>query len=105
LTGDTEQILKKSHAIGLGNILIELSQDGASLRRASDSYGEFQFDSLKPGMWHYKVYEQSLPENHYLKNAEGEINLGSGETREVAFEVLPRKRRIQIIDEGEIKIE
>ncbi|PKL47468.1 MAG: hypothetical protein CVV42_12935 [Candidatus Riflebacteria bacterium HGW-Riflebacteria-2] len=105
LTGDTEQILKKSPAPGLANILVELSQEGESLRRASDGYGEFHFDSLKPGIWHYKVYEQSLPENHYLKNAEGEIDLGSGETRELTFEVLPRKRRIQIIDEGEIKIE
>lgn len=103
LTGDTEQILKKQPATGLGNILIELSHEGERVRRASDSYGEFQFDALRPGTWHYKIYEQSLPENHYLKNSEGEITLGSGEIREVAYEVLPRKRRIQIIDEGEIK--
>ncbi|EKD82141.1 MAG: hypothetical protein ACD_39C01465G0001, partial [uncultured bacterium] len=44
------------------------------------------------------------PENHQVKNAEGEITFAAGESKELLLEVLPRQRRIQIIDEGEIKI-
>ncbi|OIP26647.1 hypothetical protein AUK22_06480 [bacterium CG2_30_54_10] len=104
LTGDIRQILKKGPATGLGNILVELSLEGETVRRVSDNDGEFLFDALKPGAWHYKVYEENLPENHYLKNAEGEIALVAGDIKNVSFEVLPRRRQIQIVDEGEIKL-
>jgi hypothetical protein len=103
LIGDVQQILKKGPGLGLGNILVELSLDGETVRRVSDHGGEFLFDALKPGTWRYKVYEENLPENHSLKDLTGEIALGSGEIKEISFEVLPRQRRIQIVDEGEIK--
>jgi hypothetical protein len=104
VTGDVGKSLEKSSTVGLANILVELSHDGEITRRASDNYGEFRFDSLKPGTWHYKVYEQNIPENHRVKNAEGKINFAAGESKELSLEVLPRQRRIQIIDEGEIKL-
>ncbi|MGM0598798.1 MAG: MSCRAMM family protein, partial [Candidatus Rifleibacteriota bacterium] len=104
LTGDVGQSLEKSPVAGLANILVELSQANKTTRRASDNYGEFQFDSLKPGTWHYKVYEHNLPENHRVKNGEGEITFAAGESKELLLEVVPRRRSIQIIDEGVIKL-
>ena len=46
-----------------------------------------------------------MPQYHYLEKDTFEIELAPGEKKEILIRVLPRKRTIQMIEEGETLIE
>jgi len=96
--GEAEQEEK-----GLGNILVEIAQGEETLRQLTDEKGRFSFEDIRPGTWTLKVDPRDLPPHHYLEKEEFQIELKSGEEKEVEIKVLPRLRQIQIIDQGEIK--
>lgn len=85
---------------GLGNTLIELTNGKETLRRLSNSDGSFGFERIRPGKWTLKVYEDGLPEYHYLEKGLYEFDLKPGENTEVLIKVLPKVRRIRIMKEG-----
>jgi hypothetical protein len=60
---------EQSKDYGLVNVLVELSNGKDVIRRVTDNNGLFSFEGLRPGKWHLKVYEDNLPEYHYLENS------------------------------------
>ncbi len=85
---------------GLRSILVELSNQQEIKRRATDTDGRFTFEELRPGKWTLKVYEHNLPEYHYLENDTFEFDIEPGQAPQVLVKVLPKRRRIRIIEEG-----
>ena len=73
-----------------------------TLRRLTDRRGRFIFEDVRPGKWTLKVYEAGLPEYHYLEQNTFTFELKPGGKEEVLVRVLPKVRRIEIIEEGEI---
>jgi hypothetical protein len=90
---------------GLGNTLVEITQGEEVLRQLTDEKGRFSFEDIRPGKWKLKIYDYDLPLHHYLEQEEFQIELTSGEQKEITARVLPRLRPIQIIDEGQIEPE
>ena len=71
----------------------------------TDRKGRFSFDDVRPGQWTLAVHADNLPEYHYLEKDTFEIELAPGDKKELLVRVLPRKRTIQVIEEGGTLIE
>lgn len=85
---------------GHPNVILELSNSLESHRRLSDNRGRFTFSGVRPGRWVLQVLEGNLPANHYIERESFEVELMPGGTQQALFKILPRKRRIQIVQEG-----
>jgi hypothetical protein len=84
----------------LADVVVELGDGQETQRRATDSAGRFVFDRVRPGRWHFKVYGQTLPAYHVAAVPEADLDLAPGENRELTVDVMPRERRIQMLDGG-----
>ncbi len=100
-TGSGKQELETKE--GLANTLVEITNGKEFLQQITDQKGRFSFDGLRPGKWIIKINNQNLPTHYYLEQEEFQVELSSGEQKEVKARVLPRIRPIQMIEEGEIK--
>ncbi len=87
---------------GLKGILVEIARDDEVMRTLTDNEGRFAFLAIRPGTWKFKVYDHNIPEYHYIETPEMDIVLPPGGEEEITVKVLPRKRRIQMIEEGVI---
>jgi hypothetical protein len=85
----------------LANVLVELSKGDDVVRRVTNGRGEFVFDGLRPGAWHLKVYQDSLPAFYGIKEPEMDLELQPSDSEEVTVRVTPHARRIRMIEEGE----
>ncbi len=84
----------------VARILVELSRDDETIRRATDGNGEFFFDNIRPGTWNLKFYDAGLPAGFHLETETATIELKEGETAEFVNRAVQRKRVIQFIDSG-----
>jgi uncharacterized protein (DUF2141 family) len=94
---------KDKSALKLVNILVEISRGEESIRQVTDDKGRFSFYDLRPGTWTVKVAADNLPAYHYVEKKSYSIELKSGEEQTIDIQVLPRVRKIQMIDEGQIR--
>lgn len=99
----TEEELVEGY--GLANVLLEFKSELETWRVLTDRKGRFSFDDVRPGKWTLIVHADNLPEYHYLEKDTFEIELAPGEKKEMLIRVLPRKRTIRIIEQGEILLE
>ena len=90
---------------GLANVLLEFKSKLETWRVLTDRKGRFRFDDIRPGQWTLTAHSDNLPEYHYLEKDIFDIELVPGEKKELLIKVLPRKRTIQIIEQGQILIE
>ncbi|HMK39093.1 MAG TPA: hypothetical protein VK569_07110, partial [Bacteroidota bacterium] len=65
----------------------------------------FQFADLRPGDWILRVSGENLPEYHYLERDSVQLSVIPGERSQIALRVLPRRRKVQILQEGNIRRE
>jgi hypothetical protein len=86
--------------VGIPNILIEMTHEGETVRRVTDAEGRFSFEELRPGVWSVKAYDYNLPEYHAFDKDVFTVELKPAEARSRTINVLPKKRRIQFIQEG-----
>lgn len=87
----------------LEGILVELSKNDETIRMMTDSEGKFSFLNIRPGAWNFKVYDYDVPAYHYIQNPEEHITLAPGEKRNITIKVVPKKRQIEILEEGIIR--
>ncbi|HEX9934199.1 MAG TPA: hypothetical protein VGB38_03295, partial [bacterium] len=85
---------------GLANILVEISRDDEVQRRMTDSNGAYGFEELRPGSWTVKFYDYNLPEYHQFLRNSFEVELKPGDRIDLNASVLPKKRRIQLQQDG-----
>lgn len=100
--GHGQDVQAPREPVGLGNLLVEISDGDRVMRAFTDNRGRFFFQGLPPGRWRIKVYDYGLPSQHQLEIAEMELMLTPGAAEEVTFRVAPRTRRVMIIDEGTV---
>lgn len=94
---------EKKEPTGIADVLVELSNTQETLRRITDQKGGFLFESVRPGVWHMKVYDHNIPTYHYIETAEQDISLEPGQSQEITIRVLPTVREIKFIDSGVIQ--
>jgi cell division septation protein DedD len=87
---------------GHPNVVLELSNSLESHRRVTDNRGRFSFTGIRPGQWTLQVIEGNLPPNYYIERERLELRLAPGSIYQDTLKVLPRKRRIQILQEGQV---
>lgn len=89
----------------LPNALLELKSEQETWRVLADKKGRFRFDDVRPGDWILTIHADNIPQYHYLEKDNFEIELTPGERKEMLIRVLPKKRTIQIIEQGGTLIE
>ncbi len=87
---------------GFGGGLVELTDGRQVLRQVTDSSGTVSFDRLRPGKWTLRVYQNNLPEHHVIETPEIVVELEPGQTHLSRVRILPRTRRVILIDEGTV---
>jgi hypothetical protein len=97
--GDTSQPQMIEQG-GHPNVILELSNSEESNRRVADSKGRFSFTGIRPGKWTLRILEGNLPQNYYFEKDSCVIDAAPGVSTEYTFKALPRKRRIQILQQG-----
>jgi len=94
---DDKEIIEVS---GMFNIMVELSNSSESIRRVTDTKGEFVFEELRPGNWTLRIYKDDIPEYHYIEKDRFEVELQPGTEEKFDIRIIPRKRHIKIIEQG-----
>jgi len=90
---------------GVADLIVELTRDGEKPRRQStDLRGRFSFESLRPGLWHMKVYATNLPPLHRLAQPEQDVTVAGGERRPVTVQVLPVARQMRMLGVGAVPV-
>lgn len=84
----------------LQNILVELKREDEVQRRITDFEGRFSFEELRPGKWTMKVYPYNLPEYYHIQKELYDLEFKPGEKAEIEVKVVPKRRRIQFLQEG-----
>lgn len=90
---------------GLADVIVELKNSSEIKRTVTDKQGQFYFAELRPGQWMLKIYSDNLPQYHYLEKDTFQLELKPGQETEISARVLPKKRRIRIITEGQTLLE
>lgn len=85
---------------GQPNAVMELSNGIEVHRRVTDNRGRFAFAGIRPGRWTLRIVEGNLPVNTYFEKDSYEIQAAPGELKEATFKAIPRRRRIQILQQG-----
>ena len=86
----------------LANGLIELSRDDERRFGVTDGHGQVVFDSLRPGRYHLSVGPENVPEYYSVETPERDVVVEAGANVHLDIRVLPRSRRIRMIDEGAV---
>jgi TolA-binding protein len=90
---------------GHPNVVLELANPVESHRRISDYRGRFSFTGIRPGRWTLRVIEGNLPVNHNFERESLDLEVSPGGTQQVTLKILPRRKRIQILQEGKLLVE
>ncbi|MFC1539090.1 SPOR domain-containing protein [Candidatus Latescibacterota bacterium] len=90
---------------GLDNVLLELNNDKEILRVLSGPKGVFSFDSIRPGTWSLKIYDDAIPMYHIIERSTRQIVLNPGDSQEIEVKVMPKQRQIKFLDQGTVKAE
>jgi hypothetical protein len=85
---------------GHPNVILEMSNSEESSRRVSDNRGRFGFAGIRPGKWTLRILEGNLPQNTYFERDSYVIDAAPGASMDFTFKAIPRKRRIQILQQG-----
>jgi hypothetical protein len=92
-------------ARGLPDVLVEITDGRRCLTQYTASNGGFSFPGLRPGRWSVRIYPEDLPHYYYVETREAEAELAPGDAGSLTFRILPRRRHINIMDEGKIEME
>jgi hypothetical protein len=85
---------------GLANVLVELATTDETLRVLTDNQGRFRFNEVRPGKRILQVATDTLPKYYGFDKNNVSLEIGPGQTQEIIIKALPKKRSIQIIDQG-----
>jgi cell division septation protein DedD len=87
----------------LPNVLVELANGQMTIRRITDNRGRFVIDDIVPGEWTLTIRPTQLPPYHAVEEPRSTILLQPGERREVTVRILPRRRRVRIVEEARLE--
>jgi hypothetical protein len=84
----------------LQQILVELKREDEVQRRITDFEGRFLFEELRPGKWTMKIYSYNVPEYYHIQKELVDLEFKPGEKAELEVKVVPKRRKIQFLQEG-----
>jgi len=88
---------RKPDVAPFADVLIELTAEGTTLYRVTDTSGRFIFGDLRPAQWTVSVWSERLPSFHEVSPLEYELDLTGGEScTDLKFVVRPVQREIEV---------
>jgi hypothetical protein len=90
--------------IGHVGAVVELSNAEEVHRRLTDNRGRYTFADIRPGKWTFKIFIGNLPDNYSFERDSFELTLVPGSSTETIFKAIPRKRRVQILRQGQLLV-
>ncbi len=90
---------------GLANVLVELGTTNETSRVLTDSQGRFRFNEVRPGKKTLQAATENLPKFYGFDKNNIILEIGPGQTQEIIIKALPKKRSIQIIEQGDTIIQ
>ncbi|HYC50747.1 MAG TPA: NEW3 domain-containing protein [Gemmatimonadaceae bacterium] len=84
----------------LSNAMLMLVSDSDTLYRTTRDDGKVAFTDIPPGTWTISV-RGDAPAFHRFEPDRAELTLAPGESRQLEFRLVPRRREIQIIGDGQ----
>lgn len=79
----------------LGNLIIEVSKGDEIYRIYTDKNGAFSFNDLRTGKWQLKIYETGIPEGYQLLRNLYQLELSSGQVKNVEVYIKKKTRKIK----------
>lgn len=83
----------------INKLIIEASNENEMFRIYTASDGTFLFNDLRPGKWTIKVYPNGIPNGYKLEKDIYQLELGSGEVKELEI-IIHKKNRVIKIQKG-----
>ena len=102
--GNTSTALEPVADRGLGGIVLEVSNGPDERRILSGRNGHFSTTGLYPGRWTLRAYPNGVPEHHYVEQEVIELDIRSDRESSIEVKVLPRNRKVRIIESGELDL-
>ena len=84
----------------LANATLVLTSESDTLYRMTRNDGTATFTDVPPGVWSLAI-RGDAPAHHRFEPDRLELVLKPGETQEQSFRLIPRRREVQIIGEGQ----
>ena len=88
---------------GLAGVRVEIRSPRKTRSTITDENGRFEFQQLRPGPWSVRVAPVELPPHHSLAREEVDVTLRPGGDELILMRVIPRERRIRLIDEQTVR--
>ncbi|MFW6015963.1 MAG: hypothetical protein ACOCRK_05960 [bacterium] len=100
---EEKQKFKMQKVGGASNILIKIEKDLESYSTITDEEGYFEFIDLRPGKWVISILETSgIPDNYHIEKSRYVIDVKPGENENVSAKLVPKKRKIKLIEDTDI---
>lgn len=99
-TGTGEGLPPAEDPNGLRGARVALTRAEETRHATSGSMGEFTLTDLRPGTWTLRVDPKDIPLYSYVAGDSVVVNVGPGREATVELTVLPRKRKITIVQVG-----
>ena len=84
----------------LENAMVALEGARDTIYQTTDAKGRVDFGHVAPGAWTVHVLSAEIPEFHTLEVDRFTIVVAPGETRDVQFRVVPKRRTIRMLDQS-----
>ncbi|HXD48346.1 MAG TPA: hypothetical protein VN600_06210 [Gemmatimonadaceae bacterium] len=85
---------------GLENAMVALEGARDTIYQTTDANGRVDFGHVAPGAWTVHVLSAEIPDFHTLEMDRFTIVVAPGETRDVQFRVVPKRRTIRMLDQS-----
>jgi hypothetical protein len=84
----------------LENAIVALEGARDTVYQTTDANGRLDFGHVAPGAWTVHVVSADIPEFYTIEADRLSIVVAAGETRDVQFRVVPKRRSIHMMDSG-----
>ncbi len=83
-----------SNEITAENVIVELKNEFEEFRITTGKEGKFAFPMVRPGNYVFKIYTNSLPTGHEIKQSVYNLDLKPGEEKILTVEMTSKKKNI-----------
>lgn len=80
----------------IDKLIIEASNGTETFRILTGRDGSFNFNDLRPGNWHVKVYHNGIPQGYQLEKDQFDMELASGKEEVLQVIIYKKSREIKL---------
>lgn len=101
---DTNANPELIRAYSLQGVYLEVIGAQDTIICSTNKRGDFVLENLRPGTWTVRPDPSSLPAFHQYGLKDYQVELRSGAEENLAISVVPQKRSVITVDQGDVKV-